>query len=186
MTYTYLDGIFIVIILIFLIRGIWVGLIRQLASIMALALGFIIAGSYYEQFSPQLNNLIDSPRISFLVTYAVIFLAVFITIMALGFLLKKVVTISLLGWFDRLLGGIFGLAKAIIISTIFFMVLSGIMAGSNPVLTKSFFTPYLTKSSGFFLVFIKNQELHPYFIPQKPAISLPDLLLLIPDSKTKG
>ena len=180
---TYLDCTIIGIIIIFLIRGIWVGLIRQLASIMALILGFIMAGSYYEQFSPMLNSFIDSPRISFLITYAVIFLAVFIAVVAVGFLLKKVITISLLGWFDRLLGGIFGLAKATIISTFLFMMLSGVMAASNPILTKSLLRPYLSKSSGFLLTFIKSQELHSYFIPQKPAISLSDLF--IPKSKTK-
>ncbi len=180
---TSLDAGIIVIILIFLVRGIWVGFIRQLASIAALILGFIMAGRYYEQLSPLLKPVLASPQIRFLVTYGLIFLAVFLSVVAVGFVLKKVVTISLLGWFDRLLGGIFGLGKATVISTVLFMIISGLLASSNPLFAGSIFTPYLSSSSAFFLSFIKDQELRPHFLPKEPAISIPDLV--IPESQAK-
>lgn len=180
---TSLDASIIVITLVFLLRGIWVGFIRQLASIAALVLGYVFAGRYYEQLSPLLKPFIASPQIGFFVTYALIFLAVFLAVVAIGFVLKKVMTVSLLGWFDRLLGGIFGLSKAVIVCTLGFMLLSGVLASSNPLISKSFATPYLSSSTQFFLSFIKDQELYTHFLPRTPAISLPDLP--IPASKTK-
>ena len=181
---TALDAGVITIIAIFLFRGIWVGLIRQLASIAALVLGYIIAGRYYQESSSLISGLVPSPQLGFLLTYGLIFAGVFAVVIGLGYLLKKVVTISLLGWFDRMMGGLFGLSKAAIITTVCYMVLSGFLASSNPLLTKSVTAPYLDKSTDFMLTFVKDNKLHDNFLPKKPAISLPSLP--IPGSKPGG
>jgi len=169
----YLDLGVIAIILIFLVRGVLVGFLRQLASLAALILGYLFAGRYYEQISPHLSSVISSPQLRFLVTYALLFLLVFCGVLALGFLLKKVMSLSLLGWFDRFMGGVFGLVKAALISTVCFMVISGMLADSNPLITGSFAAPYLAKSSGFLLSFIPDQNLHSLLLPRNPAIAIP-------------
>lgn len=171
----------IVIILFFLARGIWVGFIRQLASMAALILGYLFAGRYYEQISPRLSSMVTSPQLCFLLTYALLFLVVFFGVIALGYVLKKVMSLSLLGWFDRFMGGIFGLVKAGVIVTVGFMVLSGLLAEANPLMANSFAAPYLRKSSGFLLAFIPDQNLHRLLLPKEPALVLPDLV--IPESK---
>ena len=178
-----LDFGVIVIILLFLVRGVWVGFVRQLASLAALILGYLFAGRYYEQISPRLSSVIPSPQLCFLVTYALLFLAVFCGVLALGFVLKKVMSVSLLGWFDRFMGGIFGLVKAGVIITVGFMVLSGMLADSNPLMANSLAAPYLTKSSGFLLSFIPDQNLHRHLLPKEPAIALPDFP--IPEGKPR-
>ena len=167
----------IAIILLFLVRGVWVGFVRQLASLLALILGYLFAGRYYEQISPRLSSVISSPQLCFLVTYALLFLAVFFGVLALGFVLKKVMSLSLLGWFDRFMGGIFGLVKAGVIISVGFMVLSGMLADANPLITGSLAAPYLSKSSGFLLSFVQDQNLHRHLLPRKPAIALPDLAI---------
>lgn len=167
----------IAIILLFLVRGVWVGFVRQLASLAALILGYLFAGRYYEQISPRLSSVIPSPQLCFLVTYALLFLAVFFAVLALGFVLKKVMSLSLLGWFDRFMGGIFGLVKAAVIVTVGFMVLSGMLADSNPLITGSLSAPYLTKSSGFLLSFVPDQNLQRHLLPKAPAIALPDIAI---------
>jgi membrane protein required for colicin V production len=167
---TAIDFGVIAIILIFLVRGIWIGFIRQLASLAALILGFLFAGRYYEQISPRLSSVIPSPQLSFLVTYVLLFLAVFCGVLAIGFVLKKVVSLSLLGWFDRVLGGVFGQVKAGVVVTVLFMVLSGLLADSNPLMTGSFSAPYLRKSSRFLLSFVSDQNLHRHLLPKEPAI----------------
>lgn len=181
---TSLDAGVIIIAIILVIRGIWVGLVRQLASIAALFLGFITAGKYYKQFSDILSPFIETPQIGFLITYGVLFLLVFLSVVLLGFLLKKVMTVSLLGWFDRMMGGLFGLCKSAIVITVLFMVLSSMLASSNPILTESFFAPYLKHASTYLLRLIKDQDLQKHFLPKEPAIS-PLLSLTIPASKTK-
>jgi len=172
----------IAIVLIFLVRGIWIGFIHQLASLSALILGYLFAGRYYEQISPRLYPLISSPQLRFLVTYALLFLAIFLGVMVLGFVLKKVMSLSLLGWFDQVMGGIFGLIKAVVIISVLFMVLStGLLADTNPLITRSLTAPYLRKSSNFLLSFIPDQQLHSLLLPKEPAIDPPPPV--IPASK---
>lgn len=170
---TAIDFGVIAIILIFLVRGIWIGFIRQLASLAALILGYLFAGRYYEQISPRLSSVISSPQLSFLVTYALLFLAVFVGVLALGYVLKKVMSLSLLGWFDRFMGGIFGLVKAGVVVTVLFMVMSGLLADSNPLMTGSLTSPYLFKSSGFLLSSVPDPNLQRQLLPRAPAIALP-------------
>jgi len=170
---TAIDFGVIAIILVFLVRGIWIGFVRQLASLAALILGYLFAGRYYEQISPRLSSVISSPQLCFLVTYALLFLAVFLGVMALGFVLNKVMSLSLLGWFDRFMGGMFGLVKAGVITSVLFMVMSGLLADSNPLMTGSLAAPYLSKSSGFLLSFVPDQNLHRQLLPKEPAIVLP-------------
>ncbi|WP_371877490.1 CvpA family protein [Thiovibrio frasassiensis] len=167
---TAIDFGVIAIFLLFLVRGVWIGFVRQLASLAALILGYLFAGRYYEQISPRLSSLIPSPQLCFLVTYALLFLAVFVGVLALGFVLKKVMSISLLGWFDRFMGGIFGLVKAGVLTSVFFMVISGLLADSNPLITGSLAAPYLSKSSTFLLSFVSDQNLQRHLLPREPAI----------------
>ena len=182
---TLLDAVVIILLLLFLIRGVWIGFIRQLASIAALFLGYIAAGQYYKQFSAYLAPYIETPQIAFLITYAALFLLTFLAVVLLGYLLKQVMTLSLLGWFDRFLGSLFGLAKAMIICTIGFMLLSGMLSASNPLIKNSLLAPYLSESASFFLNFIKDKDLHSTFLPKEPAIV--DLLPeAVPGGKSPG
>ncbi len=189
--FLYLDGMtlldvgVIAIALIFLVRGIWVGFVRQLASIAGLLLGFIIAGNYYKHFSKFLSPVVASPQAGFLITYGLLFLLVFLSAIACGFLLKKVMTLSLLGWFDRVLGGFFGLSKAVIVATVFFMAISGMLSSPSPVLAGSFFAPHLLRCSTYLLSLTRDQELHRHFLPKESAI-LTSVSLPIPAGKMKG
>lgn len=182
---TLLDVGVLAIALIFLIRGIWVGFVRQLASIAGLLLGFVIAGNYYKHFSTFLSPVVASPQAGFLITYALLFLLVFLSAIACGFLLKKVMTLSLLGWFDRVLGGFFGLSKAVIVATVFFMAISGVLSNQSPTLAASFFAPHLLNCSAYLLSLTRDQELRRHFLPSESAIS-PSPSLPIPAGKTKG
>lgn len=168
---TLLDAGVIIITLLFLIRGIWIGLVRQLASIAALVLGFVAAGRYYRQLSELAVPFIDSPKISFIVTYALLFLVVYLLTITVGFGLKKVMTLTLLGWFDRFMGGLFGLVKAVFVVTLLFMLLSGFLDTTSLFFKGSFSLPYLSRSSDFFLNFLKDKDLQSHFLRKEPAIS---------------
>ena len=114
---TTLDAGIIVITLIFLVRGIMIGFSRQIASIAALGVGFVAAGRYYGHFSRYLSNFISEPQLAFIVTYALVFVVTYVLVILLGILAKKVMQISFLSWFDTLLGGLLGFAKAIFLNT---------------------------------------------------------------------
>ncbi len=166
-----LDAIIIIVLALFLARGIWTGFIKQVASIAALIIGFVIAGRFYGESSRLVIPFIDNQQAGFFIAYTLLFLVSFATVILLGILLKKVATLSLLGWFDRLLGGILGLIKGIFISCLLFMVLAIFISGGSPFFTKSFLYPYLEPASELLVAIIKDQDLRKDLIPQKPAIS---------------
>ncbi len=170
-TMTAFDAIILIIILLFLARGIWVGLIGQIAFLIALPLGFFAAGTFYAKLGHLLLPVIPNPQASFLLTYVLLFIATYLLIMLLGKGLKKVVSITLLGWFDRAMGGLFGLAKAVFLSTLMFMILSGFVAGPRSFFSGSLTTPYLANCSKYMLTMIRDNDLRHRFIPKKPAIS---------------
>ncbi len=170
---TALDIGVITIAAFFLARGLWTGFIRQIAFLLALFLGYVAAGTYYPSWSRHLSQ-IGNPQLRFVLTYALLFFATYVLIMLIGLVLKKVAQITFLGWFDRLLGGVFGLAKAAFITTLAFLALTGIVSDSSAFIQNSFFAKHLQVSSRWLTSIIKDKELRADLLPKQPAIS--DLL----------
>ena len=166
-----LDGLVAIILLIFFIRGIWIGFIRQIASILSLVLGFVVAGRYYGEYAHLISPYIHNKQIGFLVSYLVIFLVVFGGVIISGFVVKKVMSISLLGWFDQLLGAIFGAGKGVCVCCLVFMGAATFISGSSPFFTRSLFYPYLDQASQIILRIVKEKDLRADLLPQQPAIS---------------
>lgn len=177
-----LDAVVLLILLVFLARGIWVGLVRQLASLVALVLGFIAAGRYCQQFGAVLESYLPS-RLSFFITYALLFLLVYLAIIALGFGLRKVMSISLLGWFDRLMGGVFGFGKAVLLASLLFMLFTGFVTATSPMLRQSMTAPYLSATSRHFLVFIRDEKLQGQFLPKPPPAIPLNASAMVPAGK---
>jgi membrane protein required for colicin V production len=167
---TALDIGVIVVTGFFLARGIWIGFIRQIAFLLALFLGYAAAGTYYPSWSQHLSQ-IANPQLRFVVTYGLLFFSTYVAIMLLGIGLKKVMQISFLGWFDRLMGGVFGLVKAIFITTLLFMALTGIFSSDSVFIEKAFFTKYLTISSREMTSIVKDKDLQSELLPKKPVLS---------------
>jgi membrane protein required for colicin V production len=159
------------LLLLFLVRGAWVGLIGQLAFLVALVLGFMAAGAFYGDFTLLIGPWIKQPHLAFLVTYLILFLGVYLVVMVVGRGLHLVMNITMLTWFDRLMGGLFGAIKGIFVASLVFMGLAGFISSSRPILRDSFSYPFLAVSSGYILMFIRDNDLRERFLPREPAIT---------------
>lgn len=167
---TALDIGVIVVVTFFLARGLWIGFVRQIAFLLALSLGYVAAGSYYPAWSQHLSG-IHNPQLRFVATYALLFFTTYVVIMLLGLGLKKVMQISFLGWFDRLMGAVFGLVKAGFLNTMIFMALTGIFSSNSVFIEKALFSRYLSISSQWLTSIIKDSDLRTELLPKKPALS---------------
>jgi membrane protein required for colicin V production len=166
-----MDFAVILIISLLTVRGIWTGFVRQASFIAALVLAFLVAGSFSRQFAVLFKPFAASPQLSFLLIYGLLFVAVYLAVMFTGVGLKKVLKVSLLGGFDRLLGGLFGLGKGVFFATLLFMTLAASLSNSAPFLRHSFLYPFLDNSSRVVTSFIADRELRSRFRPREPAIS---------------
>jgi membrane protein required for colicin V production len=166
-----MDFAVILIISLLTARGFWTGFVRQAAFIAALVLAFLAASGFSRQFALIFQPFAAGPQLSFLLTYGLLFVVVYLAVMATGLGLKKVLQVSLLGGFDRLLGGLFGLGKGVFFATLLFMTLAGSLSNSAPFLRRSYFYPFLDNSSRVVTSFIADGDLRRRFQPREPAIS---------------
>lgn len=165
-----IDSAIILIISLLTARGVWTGFVRQLSFIVALVMAFIVAGRFYFYFSGFLGGFITTPQLAFLVTYLLLFCLVYLAVIFSGLGLKKFMKVSMLGGFDRLMGGMFGMGKGMFILILIFMVLAGLLSNSATFLRKSYFYPVLNGGSLVVMSFINDPDLRSRFKPREPAI----------------
>jgi len=169
---TAFDVLALLLFLAFLVRGVWIGFIRQISSLVAMIGGFALAGYFDNEFYRLLLPYFDNSHTAFLITYIVLFIAFFFLLKLAGLGLKKVMDVSLTNWFDRIVGGLFGVVKGIFFISLLFVIIGSFLSGSNDYLKKSISYPFLSNSSKVILTFIKDHDIRSYFIPKEPAINL--------------
>lgn len=111
------------VLVIFFLWGIRRGLIRQVCEVVGLVAAFV--GSFYlsHQFSTYLQGKFDfSGRIAFIIAAIAIFVGVVIAFHFIGVSLQKLFKLTMLGSFDRVLGGIVGVFKGIILMSLVFVI----------------------------------------------------------------
>ncbi|MBU0673869.1 MAG: CvpA family protein [Proteobacteria bacterium] len=169
---TALDLVFAVLILVLTGRGIWTGLVRQAAFLVALPLGFWVAGHYYGHYGELLSPVIAQPQIRFMAAFVVLFLVAYLLVTLGGVLVRHLMSKALLGWVDRFFGGLFGLGKGIFVCTLLFMALATLISESATFLGRSKSYPFFNRSSEFLAYLIKDPGLREKFRPSEPAISM--------------
>jgi membrane protein required for colicin V production len=123
----WIDLIIIIILGVALVRGFTDGFVKEVASLAALILGIwgairfstFTAGKLYEWFDMTGQYV---GIVSFLVTFGVIV----VLINFVGILVDKIVDTVSLGFLNRLLGIVFGFFKAVLILSVFFVILNAI------------------------------------------------------------
>jgi membrane protein required for colicin V production len=125
----WLDAIIVVILILSLVTGFINGLVKEVASLAALILGIwgairfstFTAGKLYDYFDMTGHYV---GIIAFLITFGLIV----VIIHFIGILADKIVNAAALGFINRILGIVFGLLKAVLIMSVFFVILNAIDA----------------------------------------------------------
>ena len=134
----------IIIVGFCLIRGIFRGLIKEISSIVGVLAGYYAAYTYYNYPAKLLSKWMSDTGYINLLSFFIIFCLVFLTISILGVIIKYLLSISHLGWVDRICGAVFGLAKGILIAAILLVALTAFLPKGTPVIKKSFLAPHVS------------------------------------------
>jgi membrane protein required for colicin V production len=153
-------------------RGIWLGLLKQVTGLLALYLGYFAAGQYHKMIFPMLKDISENPKVIFLTSYVILFIATYIVVMLLGKLLNYVIQLTIAGWFDRLLGGLVGFAKGVILVVLLHMILGTILAPENPMLRKCATCDVLNGAADITRRFIQDEDVRKALTQKNPAISM--------------
>ena len=132
------------IILVFgLVRGIFRGLVEEISSIIGIFGGIYGAVFYYGDAAAFLRRWISDTAYANIIGFLVIFGLIFILVSVLGVLIKYLLNIASLGWFDRLCGAAFGAIKGVLIASVLLFALTTFLPGGSPVIETSRLAPHV-------------------------------------------
>lgn len=144
-----LDIIFCVILGFLGIRGVFRGLVKEIASILGLILGFVLANSYHAQFSPFLEEYLGGPGLANLVAYLGIFLGIVAAVFLIASLIRKILKLIRLGWLDNIGGAVLGTFKGLLLCSIVVMALTAFLPAKSTILTTSQIVPHINIFNAF-------------------------------------
>ncbi|WP_310600908.1 CvpA family protein [Desulfobulbus sp.] len=172
---TFFDLVVAALFLLFMVRGIWIGFVRQLAAFFALVGSYVIAGQYADRILPWTERFVDNPKLTFFVSFAILFVVSALVFTLIGKVLHRFLQITLMGWLDRLTGLLLGCAKAVLVASLLYMLLASTLSTTNEMLRKSYSAPYLKQSAEWLRSFVDDPRMRGYLMQKEPAI-LNDLL----------
>ena len=140
--------IFISIIVGFcLIHGIFRGIVKEMASIVGVIVGFFAAYTFYPYVGDLLSGFFNDKSYLNIFSFLIIFTFMFLGVGFVGVILKKLLKGLALGWADRILGGTFGFVKAVLIVSVLLLSLTAFLPKKAPVIKDSFLAPHLSTLS---------------------------------------
>ncbi len=126
-----------------LIRGIFRGLIKEVAAIVGVLAGFWAAYTYYPLLSRLLDGWVAHPAYRDMLGFLAIFCVVLIVISILGVVIKYLLRVAFLGGVDRFCGALFGLLKGVLISAVVLMMLTAFLPKGAPLVRDSLLAPHV-------------------------------------------
>jgi membrane protein required for colicin V production len=167
---TSFDVVVVVLFLLFTVRGAWVGFLRQVSFFLALVFSYLFAGEYTGSLMPYVDRFIENPKFVFFISFLVLFMAGGFIFILLGKVLHLVMQLTLAGWFDRVLGFLLGLVKAVLVASFLFMIMSSGPSSAHELVHKSVTAQFLARGAAFIQRYIQDAELREKFMPSTPAI----------------
>ncbi|CAN7274238.1 CvpA family protein [Massilia sp. LjRoot122] len=91
------------------------GLVKEILSLLGWVVAFVVANAYGAQLAPMLPDMLPGESARLILAFIVLFLGVRILMGLLSLAIGTLITATGLSLADRGLGGLFGLARGIVI-----------------------------------------------------------------------
>jgi len=144
MTFTFLDVVFIILILFIAIHASISGFVKEFFGKAAVILGIFIAVIFYKRLSPYLNQHISSMFLSSLLAFLLIFIVVYLLIKIIQHFVDNLFENEILGGLDHSIGFFLGIAEGLLlVSVILIIIYAQPWFNVAPSLQGSFFNKIL-------------------------------------------
>ncbi|MGM0508533.1 MAG: CvpA family protein [Fusobacteriota bacterium] len=127
----YIDIVLLGIIILFTVLGIKKGLIFEFFSLFGILVAVLLSKKVINIISPTLEAKFGESQIGFIITYVGVFIGIYIILFLILLVVKKFFEKILLGWIDRLGGGIVGFLKGFVISLVIMIIVTLISNFNN-------------------------------------------------------
>jgi membrane protein required for colicin V production len=147
------------------VRGYYRGLFQELAVLVGLVGGVVVASHTYLPLAELFKEWIRDPLHARVLSFVIILVAVYWVTRLLAHFLQKLLYHLYLDLLDRLLGGFFALIKATLFLGFTLMLLSVLLPRDSRLLKESLTAPYLMHASQQALALLPpdfKQRLHDY------------------------
>lgn len=140
MTFTVVDWIFGVIILVFALVGLAKGFINNIFGKLSWVLAIFLSCIFYDDAAAMFLQNIQSNTLRMIVGFILVFIVVFLIVKILQMLISKLFELNLLKSLDRTLGFFFGIVEGLVITAlIIFLLLVQPFFSIDGLLNGSFF-----------------------------------------------
>jgi membrane protein required for colicin V production len=144
--WNWVDWVLATIVLVSVLTAIWKGFVAELVALASAITGLLIAAFNYERLAPLFQAFTRSRGVALGVSFLLLFAAVMLIGALVSILARKLIKKVQLQWFDRFLGGIFGLARGVLVDCIVLMVMMSFAIQQGAV-EKSELAPYFIAGS---------------------------------------
>lgn len=135
------DTVILIVIGISSAFGLWRGFIKEVLSLLSWIAALIIARLYSEPVAGGMVNLIDSSSLRYVTAFCLIFVVVIMTGTLINHFMAKVLAITGLKLFDKLLGAVFGFARGTVIILVILFILN-VFVSETELWQQSALIPY--------------------------------------------
>ena len=139
--------------------GFFRGFVRGLFSLLGLAAAVLLAVRAYPYLAPVLESFIAVPWVRQTVGFSLIGVAVMAVVMLCSTLLRLFLRAAGLSLADRLLGGLFGLAKVVLITSVLFIMANKFFPAERTQFEAgSVLAPLLSRSAAWLEAFLARHD----------------------------
>jgi membrane protein required for colicin V production len=126
--------------------GVWRGLVREVISLAGWIVAFLAANLFAEPVADALPQSISNPDLRVLVAFVAIFVVTLTLATLAAIALSKALKAAGLRGLDRTLGGLFGVARGVLIAIAFALVAGLTSLPQDPIWKQSFTGPMLGRT----------------------------------------
>lgn len=145
MTISFIDAVFLIIIVSLAIIASFKGLIHELFTKAAFFLGLLFASMFYNKLSVYVDQVIKIHVLSCIIAFILIFILVYLIVRIIQQCVKNILQNEIMKGLDKALGFFFGVFEGfIIISFILIILYAQPWFDTTPLLGNSFFHKILS------------------------------------------
>jgi membrane protein required for colicin V production len=119
----WLDIVIVLVIAFFASSAFRAGLIREVVTLVSVAVGVVVAGLFYDDLARDVLVFIDNEKTALVVGFLVLLGAVYLAGQLVAVMLKQAAALLFLGWADHAGGALFGLIKGLIVVEVLLILL---------------------------------------------------------------
>ena len=153
-----LDIVILVIALSLGLIGFMVGLVKMVVTVVGMIIGIFLAGRLNDPMTSLVGNFVSSPDMARLVAFGLVFLVVMIASFIVSSLVKKLLSLMLLGWVDRFGGAAVALFVGMAaVATLLTVLARFPVGGVDKTIHASLFGSFLIDKYGLLLGLLPSQ-----------------------------